>query len=99
MKELFKKIIVSRQEWLKTVQFFERDTPIESHANYVITGLRRAGKSYFLYQLIRANYAQDDIENIVMINFEDERLIEVTSKDLHIILDAYYELYEGASII
>lgn len=99
MKELFKNIIVTKQEWLKTVSLFERDIPIENNANYAITGLRRAGKSYFLYQLIHKKYKQEEMDQIVMINFEDERLIEVTYNDLHLILDAYYELFEKKPVL
>jgi predicted AAA+ superfamily ATPase len=99
MKELFKNIIVTKQEWLKTVSLFERDIPIENNANYAITGLRRAGKSYFLYQLIHKKYKQDEMDQIVMINFEDERLIEVTYNDLHLILDAYYELFNKKPVV
>jgi uncharacterized protein len=99
MKELFKNIIVTKQEWLKTVSLFEREIPIENNANYAITGLRRAGKSYFLYQLIHKKYKQEEMDQIVMINFEDERLIEVTYNDLHLILDAYYELFEKKPVL
>jgi predicted AAA+ superfamily ATPase len=99
MKELFKNIIVIKQEWLKTVSLFERDIPIENNANYAITGLRRAGKSYYLYQLIHKKYKQDEMDQIVMINFEDERLIEVTYNDLHLILDAYYELFNKKPVV
>ena len=52
MKELFKKIIIEKQEWLRSVKLFHREISIEKDANYVFTGLRRAGKSYFLYQII-----------------------------------------------
>ncbi len=99
MKELFKNIIVTKQEWLKTVSLFERDILIENNANYAITGLRRAGKSFFLYQLIHKKYKQDEMDKIVMINFEDERLIEVTYNDLHLILDAYYELFDKKPVV
>jgi len=45
MKEVFKKIIVERQEWLKKIKLIKREITIENEANYAFTGLRRAGKS------------------------------------------------------
>jgi predicted AAA+ superfamily ATPase len=99
MKELFKKMIIERQEWLKKIDLFERDIKIESHANYVFTGLRRAGKSYFLYQIIKKNNLDKDFERVLFINFEDERLLEITSDDLQLIIDAYFELYNQEPVI
>jgi uncharacterized protein len=99
MKDLFKYIIVEKQEWLKTVKVFPREIRIEPRANYVFTGLRRAGKSYYLYQIIKEAVEVDDYNRILMINFEDERLMEVGHRDLHLIIEAYYELFESKPIV
>ncbi|MCC5918321.1 MAG: ATP-binding protein [Cryomorphaceae bacterium] len=99
MKSLFKQIIIEKQEWLKTVHVNQRDLHVENEANYVFTGLRRAGKSYFLYQIIKAMADDNALERVLMINFEDERLLEVTSADLHIIMEAYHELYDLQPIV
>ncbi|MEY3438901.1 MAG: hypothetical protein RL265_1486, partial [Bacteroidota bacterium] len=69
MKDLFKKIIIDKQEWLKSIQAVERDYVIEEKANYVFTGLRRAGKSYFLYQIIQQNFRENNFEDVLMVNF------------------------------
>ena len=98
MKELFKKIIINRQDWLKSLQIIKRDVSIENQANYAFTGLRRAGKSYFLYQIIQGNLITD-YEQVLMINFEDERLMELKSNDLHLILEAYSELYDKKPVL
>lgn len=99
MKNLFKKIIIEKQEWLKSIEVIERDYRIEPKANYVFTGLRRAGKSNFLYQLIQQHYSENDLNDVLMVNFEDERLLEVQAIHLHEILDAYYELYTMQPIV
>lgn len=99
MKESFKKIIIERQEWLKKIKLIKRDVVIENEANYVFTGLRRAGKSYYLYQIIQDTFDQEHYECILLINFEDERLLEITHHDLQHILDAYFELYEWEPVI
>lgn len=99
MKDLFKRIIIERQEWLSTVQPLKRNIRIEPHANYVFTGLRRAGKSYMLYEIIHEQLAHKNMEQVLMINFEDERLLEVSHQDLHLIMDAYAELFEQEPIV
>lgn len=61
---------------------------------YTIIGPRRAGKTYFLFQII------DDLlkkgtqsEQIFYLNFEDERLENIETEDLQTIISAFYELY------
>jgi predicted AAA+ superfamily ATPase len=99
MKEKFKNIIIEKQEWVKNILPIHREVKIEKKANYVFTGLRRAGKSYVLYQMIREKLDLDNFDRLIFINFEDERLLEVTSHDLHLIIDAYKELYDLEPII
>jgi predicted AAA+ superfamily ATPase len=99
MKEIFKKIILERQDWLKKIKLFTREIKIENKANYAFTGLRRAGKSYFLYQIIQERFKKNDYERLLLINFEDERLLELTHQDLQLIMDAYFELFESEPII
>lgn len=99
MKDFFKKIIIERQEWLKKIKLIKRDITIENEANYAFTGLRRAGKSYYLYQLIQEKFSKENYERLLLINFEDERLLELTHHDLQRILDAYFELFELEPII
>lgn len=99
MKELFKKIIIEKQEWLKSLQVIERDYCIEVNANYVFTGLRRAGKSNFLYQLIKQHFSENNFEDVLMVNFEDERLLEVKTTNLHELIEAYYELFNKQPIV
>ena len=99
MKELFKKIIISKQEWLKTIVPINRNLVIEKEMNYAFTGLRRAGKSFYLYQIIQQLNKINKLEEILFINFEDERLLEVTYKDLHLIIEAYKELFDHQPIV
>lgn len=99
MIEIFKQIIVSNQERIQSIELIERDLSIDFRANYVIVGPRRSGKTYFLYQLIQKTISQDTSNRILYINFEDERLLEVLSKDLVFILEAFEELYDEKPII
>lgn len=67
---------------------------IVPHKITTVTGVRRAGKTYFLYQimesLIKEGLAK---QNILYLNFEDDRLSGVTVKELSKILECYFELY------
>jgi len=59
-----------------------------------IIGMRRTGKTWFLFQIIR-QYLDQGIakESMLYINFDDERLFPLTAQGLGDISDAYYRLY------
>lgn len=60
----------------------------------VAIGMRRSGKSYFLYQTIRELLAQGIVpKNILIINFEDDRLLPMTAKEMGELIDSFYTLY------
>ncbi|MGD2151505.1 MAG: ATP-binding protein, partial [Desulfobacterales bacterium] len=68
------------------------DAPI----NKVITiiGPRRAGKTYFLFQIMKKLLEKENhITDIIYINFEDERILPMTGQDLQYVLEAYFELH------
>ena len=55
-KRIIKAIIAERQQEISKIQLVERPIYFEEQANYVLVGIRRAGKSYQMYQ---------DIQNLV----------------------------------
>lgn len=60
----------------------------------VAIGMRRSGKTYFLYQTINQLLLEGiPKQQILMINFEDDRLLPMTSKEMGALLDAFYTLY------
>jgi predicted AAA+ superfamily ATPase len=68
---------------------------VENNGNYVLTGPRRAGKTYALYQIAHKKMAEGaSPEEILYINFEDERLIEAGTGDLAQIAEAYQQLFD-----
>ena len=70
---------------------------LHSPINKVITiiGPRRAGKTYFLFQIMKQLIGKGlNITDFIYINFEDERIMPMKEEDLQYILDAYFELYE-----
>ncbi|AAO91509.2 ATP-binding protein [Coxiella burnetii] len=60
----------------------------------VAIGMRRSGKSYFLYQTINGFLDQGVAkEQILLVNFEDHRLLPMDVKAMGRLLDAFYSLY------
>lgn len=61
----------------------------------MLLGLRRAGKSYLLYQDIQEHISNGKhvCEDILYVNFEDERLMNIKAEEFEIVLESYYELY------
>ena len=94
-KDLIKDIIVENQRFISSVSFHERDCAFEDALNYVLVGLRRAGKSYLLYQRIHQLLEKGHrMEEICYFNFEDDRLGIMTLADLDIIKSAYEEMFD-----
>jgi uncharacterized protein len=60
----------------------------------VAIGARRAGKTYLLYQKIRELIAQGvSIDQILFVNFEDDRILPMNGQKLAALLEAFYTLY------
>lgn len=61
---------------------------------WIFIGLRRSGKTYTLYQIMRTMLSQNiDPTKLVYSNVEDDRLCDMHISHLQNILDAYYDLY------
>ena len=99
-KNVIKGIILAQQERIANVELIGRNYDIEDGLNYVFVGLRRAGKTYLLYQYIQSLLARGvKKEEILFVNFEDERINDISKEELHLIIDAYREMYECEPII
>ena len=99
-KNVIKQIILAQQEFVGKIRLQGRNIQLEEKANYVLVGIRRAGKSYMLYQQIQQLVAQGhSLEEVLFINFEDERITDIQKEDLHLILEAYRELFAHQPII
>ena len=93
MKEILKSIIKDFHKSQKH-NYIERKLSVPPSSKKIISiiGSRRSGKTYFLYQLMDKLPGDVKREDILYINFEDERL-NLRGEDLHLIIEAYYELY------
>lgn len=98
-KELFRTIIVENQEYIGSIPLVERPLRLEECGNYVFVGVRQAGKSYLLYQRVQQLLANGtELERIVYVNFDDERLQGMHAEDFDLILQAYHSMHEGQPV-
>lgn len=99
-KNVIKQIILNQQDFIGRIKLQSRNVCFEENANYVLVGIRRAGKSYMLYQHIQHLVANGhSIEEMLFINFEDERISDISKEDLYLVLEAYRELFAFQPII
>ncbi len=100
-KSIIKKIIIQKQEEIKITDLIERQINLEAGCNYVFVGLRRAGKSYMMFQHIKSLIAkgENSIEDFLYINFEDERLAMIKAEELGEVVESYEELYDKKPIV
>jgi len=94
MKNQFKNII-SDFQGRDFSHVITRDYDIPVNVNKIVSliGVRRCGKTYVLYDLIHQLRQIVDLENIVYVNFEDDRLFPISLHDLDDLINAYYEMY------
>ena len=98
-KELFRAIISENQEFIGSIPLVERPLHLEESGNYVFVGVRQAGKSYLLYQRVKELLGCGiNLHDIVYVNFDDERLLGMTTDDFDLILQAYYSMHDGQPI-
>ena len=91
--EVLKSVIFDQREIIQNARIVPRRYTFDPQANYVVTGLRRAGKSTLLYKIVRDLVESGvDWNRIIYINFEDERLAEFSIGDFNDILSVHSEL-------
>ena len=99
-KEIIRTLIKEGQETLTEVELYDRPYEFEENGRYVLVGVRQAGKSYMLYkrakQLLASGHSP---EEMVYIDFDDERLLGMTAADLDQILQAYGSIYSHKPIL
>ena len=92
-RDTLKQIMIDQKDIYLNNPLISREYPLEENVNYCFVGIRRTGKSYMMYQQIKSLLEKDvPLSQIVYVNFEDERLLEMTSDDLNTILEIGLEL-------
>jgi len=85
--------LIEQKEMYLNNPLTKREYFLEDNVNYCFVGIRRVGKSYLMYQQIKGLLDKGiSIDEILYVNFEDERLLEVTTKDLNTILEIGMEI-------
>lgn len=94
-KQIVKRVILERQQEVRERVLVVRPIPFEDNMNYVLVGIRRAGKSCLMVQDMqqRINNKSMKVEDFLYINFEDERIRYMQASELGVILDCYAELF------
>jgi predicted AAA+ superfamily ATPase len=81
---------INRPHYLDKIKNF-----YESSHIIVITGARRSGKSFIMRQTAKALIKEGIRKNnILMVNFEDPRFLELNTKTLQQIYDVYLEFLD-----
>jgi predicted AAA+ superfamily ATPase len=95
LEDTLKKIILNFQD-LPFKTGVSRQFPLETLAGKatIIMGIRRSGKSTYLKEIIQ-NLLDQDVsrQNIISINFFDDRLHSLQLANLNLITQAYYGLF------
>ncbi len=99
-KETFRTLIREGQEEIRDVELYNRPFDFEEQGRYVLVGVRQAGKSYMLFkrakQLLQNGHL---LEEIVYIDFDDERLVGMKAEDFDLILQAYHSVYSHTPLL
>lgn len=93
-KQLLKQILRDNQQEVERYVVEPRDLKFEGFPCHVLVGVRRAGKSYMLYHVIQQLLAQGHKwDEILYLNFEDERLENFNTDDFNRLLECHQEMY------
>lgn len=98
-KDTAKRLILEYQDYASGIPMVRRDMDMLPGQNHVLVGLRRAGKSFMMYQMMHDLIeGGHDKEEILYFNFEDDRASNLTIEDLDLIKTAYEELFDHKPI-
>ena len=94
-KVVLKQILASNQKDVEQYQIVPRELPSDEFERHVFIGVRRAGKSFMLYQKMQQMLAEGHgWEDMLYLNFEDDRLADFKSEDFELILECHAEMYD-----
>lgn len=95
-----REVLTGNQEEINSIQVSPRDYTFDPKASYVLVGARRSGKSYILYHTIQQLLANGvDWDEMLYINFEDERLVGMETSDLNSIIEVHYSMSDKKPIL
>jgi hypothetical protein len=93
-KITLKQILASNEKDVERYNVVSRTLPSDDFPRRVFVGVRRAGKSYMLYQKIQEMLAcGQSWADMLYINFEDDRLGGFSAEDFELLLECHSEMY------
>ena len=99
-RNVLKSVITDNMTEILKYKVNPRDIRFDDAGNYVLVGMRRAGKSYLLYQRMQELLAAGIMPyEMLYVNFEDERLSGMQSGDLNLLLEIHLEMYGKKPIL
>lgn len=94
-KLTLKQILASNQKDIERYIIVPRELPSDEFPRQVFVGVRRAGKSFMLYQKMQQMLAEGHgWGEMLYLNFEDDRLENFTIEDFELILECHAEMYD-----
>ena len=92
-KTILKQILLDNRREVEGYRIVQRNIVTEGFNCYVIIGVRRAGKSFVLFekmqQLLREGHSWNEM---LYLSFEDERLVDFTHEDFNAIMECHIEM-------
>ncbi len=99
-KILLKQILTDNQHEVERYQVFHRVIDMDEFPCYVFVGVRRAGKSFLLYQKMQQLLAEGHgWDEMLYLNFEDDRLADFATADFNLILECHAEMSSKRPIL
>lgn len=93
-KETIRRCIHDKRSEIEAANIIDRHFEYEENGNYVMVGVRHAGKSYMLYQRVRQLLAEGHRwDEILFVDFDDERLAEFQPEDFNSLIETHLETY------
>jgi hypothetical protein len=93
-------ILTLQEEFRQNLDYTRQSTPRScrfpeaKNVIKVAIGMRRSGKTYFLFQTIRDLLAEGlTLDRVLYLNFEDDRILPLDQKAMGQMVDAWYTLY------
>lgn len=92
-KDILEEVLKQNRELVENMMVVKRDFLFYDHFRYVLVGVRRAGKSFLLFQrmqeLLRKGHTWNEM---LYLNFEDDRLLGFNVHDFDTILEVHTEM-------
>ena len=93
-KQVLKQVLLDNAQLIDKIEVLPREYALDESVNYVFTGVRRAGKSYMMYAIIKQLLQNGHtMADILCMNFEDERVENFADTDFNLLLECHQELY------